>query len=129
MSDETKALVRRYNDELIRGDPSAFVAHLADDFVDHEMIPGIPATRAGVQMLFEQLRSAFSGFHMHVESMVTEGDLVAVRVMMTGKHVGGIMGIPLTGKDVQIPVCHWIRVRDGEGVEHWRVTGTSAPLA
>ena len=129
MSEENKALVRGFYDDINRGAVDAFMAKLADDFVEHEAFPGVPPTKQGVGMLFEQLRKAFSGFQMNVEAIASEGDMVIVRLTMTGTHVGEFMGIPPSGKEVRVPVCDWTRVRGGKAVEHWGVTDTGALMA
>ena len=129
MSEENKALVRGFYDDINRGEVDAFMAKLADDFVEHEAFPGVPPTKQGVGMLFDQLRKAFSGFRMNVEAIAADGDMVVVRVTMTGTHVGEFMGIPPSGKEVRVPLCDWTRVRGGKAVEHWGVTDTSALMA
>ena len=53
MSEDNKALVRGFYDDISRGDTGAFMAKLADDFVEHEAFPGIPPTKQGVGMFFE----------------------------------------------------------------------------
>ena len=126
MSEENKALVRGFYDDINRGDVDAFLAKLADDFVEHEAFPGIPPTKQGVGVLFGQLLKAFSGFRMNVEAIVSEGDMVTVRGTMAGTHVGEFMGIPPSGKQVRVPLCDWTRVRGGKAVEHWGVTDTTA---
>jgi steroid delta-isomerase-like uncharacterized protein len=129
MSKENKALVQGFYDDINRGDVDAFGAKLADDFVEHEAFPGVPPTKQGVGMLFEQLRKAFSGFRMNVDAIAAEGDMVVVRGTMTGTHVGEFMGIPPSGKEVRVPFCDWTRVRGGKAVEHWGVSDTSALMA
>ena len=126
MSEENKALVRGFYDDISRGDVDAFMAKLADDFVEHEAFPGIPPTKQGVGILFGQLLKAFSGFRMNVEAIASDGDMVIVRGTMTGTHVGDFMGIPPSGKQVRVPFCDWTRVRGGKAAEHWGVTDTSA---
>ena len=129
MSEANKALVRGFYDDINRGDVDTFLTKLADDFVEHEVFPGVPPTKEGVGMLFAQLRKAFSGFRMDVEAIAADADIVVVRVMMTGKHVGEFMGIPASGKEVRVPICDWTRVRNGKAVEHWGVSDTSALMA
>jgi steroid delta-isomerase-like uncharacterized protein len=129
MSEQNKALVRGFYGDINRGDTGAFLAKLADDFVEHEAFPGLPPTKQGVGMLFEQLRKAFSGFRMNVDAIAAEGDMVIVRGTMTGTHVGEFMGAPPSGKEIRVPFCDWTRVRDGKAVEHWGVTDASALMA
>ena len=129
MSEENKALVRGFYDDINRGDMNAFEAKLADNFVEHETFPGVPPTKEGVGMLFEQLRKAFSGFRMNMDAIAAEGDMVVVRGTMAGTHVGEFMGVPPSGKEIRVPFCDWTRVRGGKAVEHWGVTDTSALMA
>ena len=42
------------------------------NFVEHEPFPGIPPTKQGAGMVFEQLREAFSGFRMNVEAIAAD---------------------------------------------------------
>jgi predicted ester cyclase len=129
MSEENKALVRGFYDDINRGAVDAFMTKLADDFVEHEAFPGIPATKQGVGILFEQLGRAFSGFRISVEAIAAEGDMVVVRGTMSGTHVGEFLGIPPSGHEVRVPFCDWTRIRGGRAVEHWGVTDTSALTA
>lgn len=128
-SEEIKALVRSFYDDINRGDVGTFMAKLADDFIEHETFPGIPPTKQGVGMLFEQMRKAFSGFRMNVEAIAAEGDMVVVRLTMTGTHVGEFMGVPPSGKEVRVPMCDWTRIRNGKAVEHWGVSDPGALMA
>ena len=57
---------------------------------------------------------------MSIESMIAEGDVVAVRVASTGTSLGPINGvIPPTGRSFSTRQSHWFRVRDGRLAEHW----------
>lgn len=51
-----------------------------------------------------------------------KGDLVSVRGWITGTHLGPLMGIPPTGKDVRFSIFITYRVADGKIVDHWMLT-------
>jgi predicted ester cyclase len=51
--------------------------------------------------------------------MVAEGDRVAVRFSMTGKHTGAMMGITPTGKTIHVTACGIFKVVDGKATDNW----------
>jgi len=54
--------------------------------------------------------------------MVAEGDKVAVMVNWRATHRGEYMGIPPTGKKIDITVAFFTRIVAGRWVEFWNVT-------
>lgn len=66
------------------------------------------------------LRDQFPDVVMTIESMVEEGDLVAVRVQSEGTNLGRLNGvISPTGRRFAAKQSHWFRVEDGRLAEHW----------
>lgn len=63
--------------------------------------------------------AAFPRYHLVADDMVAEGDKVAVRTTFKGTHMGELMGIPPTGKEVIMPVFLFYRIAGGKIVEHW----------
>ena len=51
--------------------------------------------------------------------MVAEGDKVAVRLRVTGTHGGGGLGIPATGRKVDITAITIIQFANGQLVHGW----------
>ncbi len=51
--------IRRLYELINAGDIDAFGRQLADDFVEHAEVPGIPPTKAGVVQYFRLLIAAF----------------------------------------------------------------------
>jgi len=119
--------IRRLYDLLNAGDIEAFGAQLADDFVEHEEFPGIAATREGVQQLFRMQVAAFPDFHMQPEDILVSGDKAVARVRLTGTHQAEFMGIPATGRRIDIQLIDIIRFgEDGLAHEHWGVSDSLA---
>jgi len=71
MPDGIKPLVRRFYEEMSAGRLEVIDELLADDFVDHEELPGdLPQDRQGVKQFFTMLRAAFPDMRMDVEDLI-----------------------------------------------------------
>lgn len=128
MSDRNRELTLRFYELVNSGDVDGFMNLVAEDFVDHEEFPGLPSDREGVRQFFALMRSAFPDLRMEPHEVVAEGDLVAVRVTMTGTHEGEFMGIPPSRRRIEVPAVDFVRIRDGRAVEHWGVTDNLAMM-
>ena len=107
---------------LNAGDMNGFGAMLADDFLEHEETPGIPPTKDGVLEFFEMYRAAFPDLRMDPEDVLASGDKVVARVRATGTNTGEFMGMPPSGKNVDVELIDIIRFGDdGLAHEHWGV--------
>ena len=129
MSEENKARVRRMYDEVV-GQRKIEVLDelLGDDFVEHETMPGIPPGREGVKALIGMFLSAFPDMQFELGDIVADGDVVASRMTMTGTHQGEFMGIPATGRSINVNSMEFLRVANGRVVEHWGVTDQAAMM-
>ena len=54
-----------------------------------------------------------------IHQLIASDDKVAIRSTFRGTHDGDFMGIPATGKTVEVGGIDIVRVRDGKFVEHW----------
>jgi steroid delta-isomerase-like uncharacterized protein len=116
------ATLRRAYDLINAHDIDAFGEVLADDFVEHEELPGGAPTRDGVKDFFRMQIAAFSDMAMTVEDIIDGGDTLAARVRFTGTHDGEFMGMPPTGRAVDVNVIDIMRFGDDGLVhEHWGV--------
>jgi steroid delta-isomerase-like uncharacterized protein len=70
-----------------------------------------------LQMLVAGYRAGFSDFHVTITSEITDGDLVAMTMMLTGTHDGEFDGIPATGERLSLPLAVFTRIEDGRIVE------------
>jgi len=116
------ATMRRMYELLSAGDVDGFGDLVADDFVEHEEILGLEPTKEGVKQLFRMYTAAFPDLRMHAEDILVSGDKVVARVRGTGTHQGEFMGMPATGKSVDVQLIDIIRFGDdGLAHEHWGV--------
>jgi steroid delta-isomerase-like uncharacterized protein len=110
----------QFYEEIVNGNaPERIEEFCTEDFVEHEEFPGIPNNRDGVRQFFEMMRAAFPDLHMTPESVVEEGDRVVARFRMTGTHQGEFMGVPATGRHVDVSGYDEVRIVDGRAIEHW----------
>jgi steroid delta-isomerase-like uncharacterized protein len=104
------------------GDLEGFGDSLADDFVEHEELPGHPQTKEGALAFFRSLRVAFPDMHMAVEDVITGGDRSVARVVFTGTQDAEFAGVPPTGRTVKVDLIDIMRFDDaGRVAEHWGV--------
>ena len=126
MSDSNKTLTRQFYDRFNAGDLTIVDDLVSDDFVEHEVFPGLEPNKTGLRQLFESFKAAFAGGKFEVDDLIAEGDKVFVRARMTGTHQGEFMGIPATGRTIDVGVADFIRFDNGLFVEHWGVMDTGA---
>ena len=126
MSEENKALARSFYERVNAGDLGVVDELVADDFVDHEEFPGIPRNKDGVKQFFAMTRSAFPDMRFEAHEVLADGDLVCARFAFTGAHQGEFMGVPATGKQVEVGGFDLVRIENGQVTEHWGVLDAMA---
>jgi len=123
------ATMQRAYDLINAGDIDGFGELLADDFVEHEETPGLEPTREGVKAFFRMYVAAFPDLHFDTEDMIASGDKVVTRARATGTHQGEFLGIPATGKSIDVQLIDIVRFGDdGLGHEHWGVFDAMAMM-
>jgi predicted ester cyclase len=115
VSDDNKALVRRYYDQVLNGGDLDAVG---DFFANERIVEGI---RAGCFSYF----TAFPDVHCSIEELVAEGDKVFCRSTITGTHDGEYKGIPPTGRHVSTEAAEVFRIADGKFVGYWCLTNVA----
>jgi steroid delta-isomerase-like uncharacterized protein len=114
--------MRSAYERINAGDLDGFAALVADDFVEHDEIPGLPPTKDGMLDYFRMLLAAFPDMRIDVEDLIADDDKTVARATVSGTHQGEFMGIPGTGKSAKIPLIDIMRFDDnGLVCEHWGV--------
>jgi steroid delta-isomerase-like uncharacterized protein len=114
-----KIIVRRLIEEAQgRGNLAVIDELIAEDFVDHSAMPGLPPTRDGVRILFGALRAAFPDLAVRIDDQIAEGEKVVTRKTFSGTHRGEFMGVPASGNRVEFEVIDILTVRDEKIREH-----------
>ena len=118
-TEENKALVRRFYEEIDKGNIDAVDELVAEDYLDHDPPPfPVPPGREGVKVAFRIFWEATPGRHV-VEDQIAEGDKVVTRLTAYGRHEGDLPGIPRTGNDMEMTATVIHRIADGQLAEKW----------
>jgi steroid delta-isomerase-like uncharacterized protein len=116
------ASMRRFFEIVNSGDVDQLIDLLADDFVEHEEMPGMPTGREGTKQLFKMMAAAFPNMNWDPQDILVDGDKAVARVRFSGTNDGEFMGMPATGKSVSVQVIDIVRFNeDGLACEHWGV--------
>jgi steroid delta-isomerase-like uncharacterized protein len=107
---------------LSAGDVDGFGDLLAEDFVEHDEAPGLEPSKEGVKQFFRMYLAGFPDLRMDPQDILVSGDKVVARTRGTGTHEGEFMGMPATGRTVDVELIDIIRFEDdGLAHEHWGV--------
>ena len=118
--EENKALVRRFYEEIDKGNIEAMDELVAEDYINHDPppFPGLPPGRAGLKQAFEMFWTATPGRHL-IEDQIAAGDKVVTRLRAVGKHEGQLAGIPASGNEMDVKAVAIHRIQNGKLAEHW----------
>jgi steroid delta-isomerase-like uncharacterized protein len=119
-TEANKALVRRFYEEIDKGNLSAMDELVAEDYLDHSPppFPGFAPGREGLKQAFELFWDATPGYHK-IEDQIAEGDKVVTRLTAYGTHEGDLPGIPRTGSKMEMTATVIHRIEDGKLAEKW----------
>ena len=119
-SEENKALVRRFYEEIDKGNLDAMDELVAEDYLDHNPppFPGLGSGREGLKQAFRIFWHATPGYH-RIDEQIAEGDKVVTRLTAIGKHEGDLPGAPRTGNDLTMTAITIHRIANGKLVEKW----------
>ena len=119
-ADVNKALVRRFYEEIDKGNIDILDELVAEDYTDHNPppFPGLPPGREGLKQAFRLFQKATPGRH-DIEDQIAEGDKVVTRLTSYGKHEGDLPGAPKTGNDMKTTSITIHRIAKGKLVEKW----------
>jgi steroid delta-isomerase-like uncharacterized protein len=63
------------------------------------------------------MRAGFPDIQWTLEELIVEGDRVAARFTMRGTHLGSFLGVPPSGKTIEVKAVNFYRFADGQIVE------------
>ena len=111
-----KAVVVKGWESADKGDLDSLAAMYHEDVVYHGAAGEEIAGREAVIAMVSGYFTAFPDMNTYVDAVLGEGDRVFARVRLEGTNTGELMGMPATGKRVEI---RWLmnaaRVEDGKG--------------
>jgi steroid delta-isomerase-like uncharacterized protein len=120
-----KLIVKRFVEELWNARRLEVADQIfSEDCVTHQLRSGISAepARRGPQAMKEHVSGwllSFPDLRFNIEEMIAERDRVVSQLVMEGTHQGAWLGIPASGKRVQIRMFTVHRILQGKIVEDW----------
>src|SRR4051812_24414612 len=114
-AEENKAVMQRITEEVINQKKLAMVDELfSKEYQPYPPMPGRTCGPEHARRNFSRMHNAFPDFRATIDSMVAEGDMVAVRVTLSGTHQA-------TGKHARWPATVFARFAEGKVTEDWRL--------
>jgi steroid delta-isomerase-like uncharacterized protein len=125
-----KEIVRRMVEAVNARNFAALDEVVAPDVERHSAAtPGVEVHT--LEQLVAFLRKDLEGVpdaQQEIQSMVAEGDLVAVRALYRGTQTGPMGPFPPTGKRLEIPFLAFLRIANGKIAEMWVEWDNLSPL-
>lgn len=123
MSEENKALVRRWFEEVWnQGRADAIEEMFAAEGIAHGLADEQGGSVRGpdeFKAFHAKFRAAFPDIVVAVEDTVAEGDKVAARCVVRGRHEGDTLGLAASHAAIEITGITIVRIQDGKIVEAW----------
>ena len=98
-------------------DPDLVDRFVAEDYINHNDF--VADGRGSNRQFWTAFFTGLPDVSVTMEDLVISGDRVVGRFIYRGTHAGDLMGIPASGKPVEMRSIDIWRVRDGMFVEHW----------
>lgn len=116
-----KSLVQEQFDRVWnRGDAAAIDELYTSGCVLHDpMIPVALEGRAAFRALVDAYRHAFPNLNFTIEDQIAEADRIVTRWTARGTHLYDLLGIPATGRQVEVTGSSISRVEGGRTAETW----------
>jgi len=119
-TEENARTIRRIYDELWNERKLAVAdVVIARDATNYDtgLVP-MPFGPEEMKGTVRMVTAAFPDNRHEVEEVIADGDKVVLRCTLTGTHMGPFMGIPPTGRRIEVNEIHIYRLADGKAVEH-----------
>ena len=118
-AEENKTIVRRFEEEMAKGNLDVIDELLSPDFVDRNLLPGQGPTREDFKRTNKEFLDAFSITSFTIEEQIAEGDTVVTKYRQSGVSRGEIAGLPPTGEEDTVEGIHIHRISGGKITEEW----------
>jgi len=119
-ADHVALVSRIWNEIWNKGDLAVCDIVFSPAYVGH--LSGMPGPVVGPEafrQLVETYRTAFPDVHLTVEDVISAGDRVVVRWISRGTHLGPMMGLPPTGRKIEVMGISIFRMAGGQVAEEW----------
>ena len=120
-----KQIVLSYVDAFNRGD----IERLTQLFAADALVYGVLGWGDLEQVvpIWREIKAAFD-IQLQVDSIIAEGDIVAVRYTERGTSVGSFRGGPVTGKPFEVVAMEWFEIKEGKIHRRWGARDNAAQM-
>lgn len=117
----SKSIARAQLDRIWNlGEEEAIEELYTDGCVLHDpMMPVAVEGRGAIRSLVQAYRTAFPNLAFSVEDQIAEEDRVVTRWTARGTHLRTLLGIPATGRQVEVTGASISRIEQGRIAETW----------
>jgi serine phosphatase RsbU (regulator of sigma subunit)/predicted ester cyclase len=123
-AEENKVIVRRFLEELAKGNLDVIDELVAPDFVDRSLMPGQGPTREDYKRSVEEILAAFSTTSFTIEEQIAEGDTIVTKYTERSIIRGEFAGLPPSGTEEMFEGIYIHRISGGKIIEEWSQANT-----
>jgi predicted ester cyclase len=118
-AEENKAIVRRFLEEVSKGNLDVIDELLSPDFVDRNLVAGQGPTREDFKRTNQEFLDVFSTISFTIEKQIAEGDTVVTKYRHSGISRGEFAGVPPSGDQETVVGINIHRLSGGKITEEW----------
>ena len=118
--EQIDALFARRQEAWDNFDADAIAADYTDDAVIESPLSGRHGKAQAAQNI-QPYFDAFMDLKLTAEALIVDGDRVAQIVTSEGTNMGGLMGLPASGKTFKLPTVFIFELRDGRIAHERRI--------
>jgi steroid delta-isomerase-like uncharacterized protein len=122
-SEENKKIVLEYVEAFNRADETALLKLFAEDALVYGVLGW--GSLDVVVPIWREIQAAFA-IQLQIESIIAEGDTVAVRYTERGTSIGSFRGGSVTGKSFEVVAMEWFIIKDGKIHRRWGARDSAA---
>ncbi|MEA5448650.1 ester cyclase [Leptolyngbya sp. CCNP1308] len=128
--EQHKQVIREFFATTHRGELDVIDRLVAADIVTHNFPGGkSPTSREEYKAFFRQWNSGVTEQECVILAIAAEGEHIAVRYAITGRHAGNLFGIPATGNALNFTGVAFYRMTQGQIAETWLYPDTATLLS
>ncbi len=111
-------LAHTFAEALNKKNLELFDMLIAEDYINHN--PFVKNGRQAVKSFFTGFLAAFPDLKVTTHEAISSADRVIGRFTYQGTHSGAaFMGVPASGKPIEMRSIDIWRTRNGQFIEHW----------
>jgi len=119
--EQISAMFTRREEAFNAKDSAALAADYADDAVIDSPTVGLHQGPDAARQAYDVIFHAFADNTRRTEALVIEGDRVAQVMTIEGTNLGGLMGLPPSGKHFRVPAVFLYDLRGDQIVRERRI--------